>query len=307
MKLKIVSITVTYNGEKWIEGCLDSLLQSKIEVSPIVIDNASQDGTVKIIREKYPEIYLIQNRQNSGFAQMNNLGMRYALSQGADYVLLLNQDARIDSRMLDSMLNASSKHPQFGLLSPLHLDYEGQRIDPLFFNHIQDNVQLISDAFLRKTGQIYEVPFVNAAVWLLGRGIMEAVGGFDPLFFMYGEDSDFCRRARFLGFKVGIVPVALAYHKHLALGRGNSSIMNESNWIYSGLVYEFKNPANSFLWNLTRGIFAFVIGLERKLIVGDIRGFIAAFVSILKIANKILHIRHHYNLCKVKGNHWLRS
>ena len=92
---KIFVIIVTYKGNQWYERCFTSLRNSEYPVQTIVIDNASNDGTVEYIRENFPEIYLIESEENLGFGRANNIGMRYALDHGCDYVFLLNQDAWI--------------------------------------------------------------------------------------------------------------------------------------------------------------------------------------------------------------------
>lgn len=303
--MKIFSIIVSYNGERWIAKNLDSILHSRIKVYPIVVDNASQDDTIKVIKEKYPEIHLIEKEENLGFGKMSNLGIHYALSKGADYILLVNQDAKIDSFMLERMLTLLHGHPEFGIISPLNLDYEGKEIDAFFLNYISENPRLISDAILGRLQGIYEISFLNAAVWMLTRRFLEGVGGFDPLFFMYGEDTDLCRRARFHGYKIGVIPTALAYHWHMVNSREHLSIKNKSNWFFSGFVNKLKNPEHSFLRNLIGFIFACYVELERKLEIRDFKGFIATFYSILIIATKIFTIRKHYGQCKAKGCHWL--
>lgn len=303
--MRIFSIVVTYNGEKWIEKNLDSLGRSQVKVYSIVADNASEDNTVRIIKEKYPESYLIESKENLGFGQVSNIAIQYALSQGADYILLLNQDVMIDSLMLDTMLTLLHSYPEFGIVSPLHLDYEGTRVDQFFLNYIGENSQLISDAFLGKLQGIYELTFVNAAAWLLSRQLLEEVGGFDPLFFMYGEDSDFCRRTRFHGYKIGVVPTAFAYHWHMVNKREISSVRNQSNWIYSGFIYRLKDPKHSFLRNLIGVIFAFLVTFARRLRVLDFKGCIATIYSILKITARSFILHTHYNQCRTKGSHWL--
>ena len=93
MSVKLFVIIVTYKGQQWYDRCFGSLRRSSIPVTPVVIDNASSDGSVAYIREHFPESVVFEESENLGFAKANNIGMRYALDQGADYVLLLNQDA----------------------------------------------------------------------------------------------------------------------------------------------------------------------------------------------------------------------
>ena len=91
--MKLFVIIVTYKGKQWYDRCFTSLRESTLPVQTIVVDNASNDGSVEYIKEHYPEIHLIESEENLGFGKGNNLAIRYAYEHGCDYVFLLNQDA----------------------------------------------------------------------------------------------------------------------------------------------------------------------------------------------------------------------
>lgn len=82
--MKVNTIIVTYNGAQWIEKCLDSLHECKVKTHILIVDNASTDNTLSIIREKYPEVELIESAKNLGFGKANNIGLRKALDERAD-------------------------------------------------------------------------------------------------------------------------------------------------------------------------------------------------------------------------------
>jgi GT2 family glycosyltransferase len=242
---RVYAIIVSWNGAGWIREALESLRQSAFPVRIVVVDNASTDETVHIIRDLYPEVELLRQPSNLGFGKANNQGIRYALSQGADYVLLLNQDAKVDPATVGSLVNLLNEYPDFGILSPLHLDYQGTGIDPIFLKFIRNDVRLISDAFFGRLQGLYEVPFVPAAVWLLTRQVLEAVGGFDPIFFMYGEDRDFCDRVQFHGFKIGVAPKVLAYHWHdQRNGDTHRTFGTQCAILYATLLYDLTRPGH---------------------------------------------------------------
>ena len=121
----IYCVIVTYNGMQWMERCLSSLVQSTHPIIPVIIDNGSTDGTREYIETHYPQIPLMAQKTNLGFGQANNVGIRYSLSNGADYVLLLNQDAWIEKDMIDCLLSFADDN---SLISPLHIDLEFCRI-----------------------------------------------------------------------------------------------------------------------------------------------------------------------------------
>ena len=91
--MKVFVIIVTYKGKQWYDRCFSSLRESTIPVRMVVVDNTPGENDAEYIKSHYPEIHLIKTNENLGFGRANNLGMRYALDNGCDYVLLLNQDS----------------------------------------------------------------------------------------------------------------------------------------------------------------------------------------------------------------------
>ena len=209
--IEVFIIVVTYNSLPWIETCLRSCGDYKI----VIVDNNSSDQTISHIQSHFPKVHLLPQSKNLGFGQANNLGISYALKQGAEYIFLLNQDAYLQEGCIDILIEIHKKNTSYGILSPIHLNGQGNRLDRNFSNYVNyaANPDFYSDFILKKPlREIYEVPFVNAAGWLLSRDILEKVGGFDPIFFHYGEDDNYCQRARFHDFKIGVVPTVFLYH-----------------------------------------------------------------------------------------------
>lgn len=192
---KIFSIVVTYNGVFWILKCLSSLVNSGVKNHHIiVIDNQSQDDTVSVIKREFPSVQLLEPGENLGFGKANNLGMQLAMENYADFVFLLNQDAWVNKKMFQELLECSSNHPEFGILSPLQLDATGN-FDNQFSMYYKPTVS---------NSDVVEIDFVNASGWLVTASCFNRVGGFSPLFFHYGEDADYCNRVKYHGFKIGV-------------------------------------------------------------------------------------------------------
>jgi len=208
----IYSIVVTCNGIKWLDKCLGNLVNSTVSTKILVIDNKSTDGTPDKIRSKYPSIEVIETGQNLGFGKANNIGLARALNENADYVFLLNQDAWIEADTIEKLISAQSS--EYAILSPVHLNGIGDALDSNFANYLLNSLTpaIISDIYLNRVKDIYEMQYVNAAAWLLNMKCVEIVGGFDPSFFMYGEDSNYILRVKYYGFKIGICPSAKIYH-----------------------------------------------------------------------------------------------
>lgn len=213
---KVYCIIVTYNGMQWIDRCLQSLQKSIHSVSIIVIDNGSKDETFNYIKTHYHGVILIAAERNLGFGQGNNLALKFALKNNADYFFLLNQDAWIKNDTITKLIAAHHQYPQYGIISPVHLNGAGNDFDEHFFNYLthSDVKNLLLNSVLNKhiTTSLIDSPFINAAAWFITKECMHKVGGFDPIFFHYGEDDNYGQRTRYKGFKIGILLSTVIYH-----------------------------------------------------------------------------------------------
>lgn len=216
MKITFV-IVVTYNGINWIEKCLQSIRQCihyGTLTHIIVIDNCSTDSTCEFIKNNFPEIVLVQNSENIGFGGANNVGIKLALDKSADYVFLLNQDAWIEDMAIDKLINVAEQNKEYGIISPLHLNGVGDKLDSGFRKYLNTYCpNLLEDLLLANIMKsIYPINFVNAAAWLISRSTIERIGLFDKTFFHYGEDDNYVHRCHFYNLKVGIVPNVKIFH-----------------------------------------------------------------------------------------------
>lgn len=196
---------------QWIERCL----QCCAAYPTVVVDNNSTDGTVAFIKSNFPSVQLFEETANLGFGQANNKGISWALRHGYSNVFLLNQDAYLEANCLETLQTVSDQHPDYGILSPIHLNGKGDQLDQRFATHVsfKKNPVFISDVVLGHPKQnVYALPFVNAAAWWITKKCLDTVGGFDPLFFHYGEDDNYCQRVLYHGFKIGIVPDSFIRH-----------------------------------------------------------------------------------------------
>ena len=205
--MKTLVIIVSYNFERWIEKNLESLRRSKYPVDTIVIDNSSRDNTVARIREEYPEVRLIVNNENKGFGKANNQGIEIALAKEYDAVFLMNQDAWIEPDTIDRLVEVCKEHPNYGIISPVHLTGKGDSLDSGFAHYTK-----VQELSMLPKGNLVDSKFVNAAFWFIPITILKNIGGFCPLFYHYGEDVDFVNRLLFHGYKIGYCPQSLAHH-----------------------------------------------------------------------------------------------
>lgn len=197
MQKKVFIIIVTYNGERWIQKNLESLQQSIYPVRTIVIDNNSSDETVSLVKS-FPNVQFILSNENLGFGKANNVGIKEALNQEADYVFLLNQDAYIFPETIGNLILEAEKNNDFGILSPMHFSGDNTTLDENFKTYLSRKTNMVSE-------NIVEVPFVNAAAWLIPKAVIDKVGLFEPMFSHYGEDRNYTYRVLFHGFKSVVV------------------------------------------------------------------------------------------------------
>ena len=188
---------------RWLEKCIGSVRSSTVPADIIAIDNGSTDGSVEWMHKHGVEV--VSNSTNLGFGAANNIGMKRALEEGYSYVYLLNQDAWLEPDTLEQLLKGFESS-RFGILSPIQNDASGRKMDRQFAKRCKKYIRG------HKGEPVVEVPFVMAAHWMISRGCMMQTGGFSPAFPMYGEDDNYIDRARWFGWRCGVVPTAKAVH-----------------------------------------------------------------------------------------------
>lgn len=210
---------------KWIDRCLSCLSQSTIPVKTIVIDNGSTDSTTDYIQRNYSEVELHIMDHNLGFGQANNFGIKIALENHCDFVYLLNQDAYVYPDMFEELLKTyfeAISNLNVGIISPLHLYRDGEHFDFQFKGYMYNIApNMTEDALLSRIKPYYEVEGVPAAGWLLPRKTLENIGGFDPIFFHYGEDHNYFQRTKYHGMMTIVVPSAKMIHDRDGFGNVN--------------------------------------------------------------------------------------
>lgn len=287
----ICTIVVTYNAEDWIEPCLKSLEGSSYPSTVIVVDNASTDSTVERIKQEFGDVELICSDENMGFGRANNCAIERALRSQAKYVFLLNQDAKVNNDCLEKLIECAEKYNDYGILSPMHLSYEGDEVDPHFVGYLNGTTpNVYSDLLFSRLQEIYDATFLPAAAWLVRLEALEKVGGFDPLFFMYGEDCDLCRRMSARNFRIGLVPKAYAYHFHGGPGGGQPTVGEIARDTYWQVVLWLKDPKTPFFKTLinifreyTPKLLHKAIYLEFAGVYGIVRGLTQAIIKLPKI------------------------
>lgn len=286
--MKVSVIIVSYNFEQWITRCLDSLRASTTPLSVIVVDNASSDKTVEIIRQQYPEVYLIETGANLGFGRANNIGIEYAIKQGAEYCFLLNQDAWIDQQTIEVLVSLSQEYISHGVLSPVHLNGRGDELDFGFatYSGLKSKEELASIA-----DELITTRFVNAAFWMIPTKVLKVVGGFSPLFYHYGEDIDFINRLTYHGYLLGYSPNVFGCHDRENRLVTRAAIIR-SEWVY--LLSEYANVNYPFYKAFGFGVLASV----KKSLIALKKGELNNVIAFTKITAKLL--AHTYSVLSTR-------
>ena len=225
--MNIYSVIVTYNAMRrnWISKCLGSLQQSTVPIVAVVVDNASSDGTGECIAADFPDAVWLPQEENLGFGRANNVGIKYALEHGADYILLLNQDATVKEDAVEIMCKVSDGQ---SVVSPVQLNGDASRLDTLFkYVLLQAENFLIDDLLIKESAnESYDNGKYAAACWLLPVNVIKKVGGFNPLFFQYSEDYNYLCRVRYHHFKTMLATRAFMCHDRNV--HGSNSIFSKS-------------------------------------------------------------------------------
>ncbi|MGN1277079.1 MAG: glycosyltransferase [Floccifex sp.] len=257
-KNNVLVIIVTFNAMKWINRCLNSLLQSDESVDVFIIDNGSTDGTQDYIKSNYHSCIFIQNSINSGFGQANNVGLKYAINKGYKYAYLLNQDAWIFNDTISVLVSIMEAHHEYAIISPLQVEANLNRLDNNFIKYscsYESNPNIISDFLLNKSRDLYDVQFVMAAHWLVSIDVIKHIGIFSPSFPHYREDNNLIDRALFHGYKVGIATKAKAVHDR---EKREVSIEKEMYLLYTIVILKMSDPTTNY--KLIFNSFSFIKG-----------------------------------------------
>jgi GT2 family glycosyltransferase len=198
----VVTVIVTWNGLHDTLECLQALRRSTYTNNRIVlVDNASSDGTVDTVQRYFPEVHLIANATNTGYVHANNQGIAWALDHGADWILLLNNDVRMEPDTLAEMVRVGQDTPGVGIVGPVMqrtlrpdlLDLGGD----LDFRWGRVLLRRYTAALNGRA--VLPIDYVWGCALMVRREVVEAVGGLEPVYVAYFEDAELCLRAAQMG------------------------------------------------------------------------------------------------------------
>jgi len=227
--LRPYTITVNWNRADDTVQCVSSILDGNPGTEVIVVDNGSKDGSVSILRQRFPRLEILENQENQGYAKGVNRGIRLALERGATHLLIINNDAVARPSMVRELLEAFDRHPQAGIVGP-KIFYYGT--DVIWFNggHFNHIFGLSTHPLMdrRDDGddREREVDFITGCTMMVKAEVFADVGLFDEDFEIYAEDLDLCLKAKSRGYGSWLIPGALAEHKvSISTGVAGSNLM----------------------------------------------------------------------------------
>ncbi|HET7098723.1 MAG TPA: glycosyltransferase family 2 protein [Patescibacteria group bacterium] len=246
---KILVIILSWNRKKDTLETLASLSKSIVKgftLEILVVDNASTDGTPDKIKKLYPKVHIIINYKNLGFAEGNNIGMKYGLKNGFDYIALLNDDTVVDSNLIKKIFEEHQKNKKAGAISPkiyfaegfeFHKNrykesdkgnviwYAGGVID---WKNIYGSNNGVDEVDRGQFNETQETDFTTGCFVMYKEKVLEKVGLYDKQYFAYMEDMDHAQRIKMSGWKVLYSPKGYLWHKVSQ----SSSIGSELNDYY---------------------------------------------------------------------------
>lgn len=240
-------IILNWNGRDDTVECLSSL--QKIDqdvVNIIVVDNGSVDDSIEAITSEFPYVHLIKTGENLGYAGGNNVGIRYALDSGAEYILILNNDTYLDRNTIARLLEYDRSTESHCVIGPV-IFYSQPRSTVWFGGAVWNTEKLTFDFPLQdERGELlpvepYRTDYVCGAAMFFHRSITETIGLLDERFFLVWEESDWCLRARRAGIKCMIVPSSRIWHKVGASFGTESSPLREYYSYRNRLLWAEKN------------------------------------------------------------------
>lgn len=252
--LDLSIVIVSYNTRALVLDCLSAVFESAgvITFEVILVDNNSQDGTVKVIEHQYPTVQLIVNNQNRGFSKAVNQALEISCGR---YLLMLNSDTRLQPHALEHMITCLDRGPDIGAVGCKQWTEDGRMYQSCFpFPSVRDHLTyaaLFRTCAPRLQGvlasnraidcsQSQDVDWINGACLMVRRDLMKACGGLDEGYFMYFEDIDLCRVFRQKGYRIRHVADADVTH---LIGRSGERHREQLNlvWEFSRIRYVEKH------------------------------------------------------------------
>jgi GT2 family glycosyltransferase len=234
---------LNYNGLKWLPGLLESLHKdSDREVRLYLVDNGSMDGSVDYVYRHHPDVAVIALGKNLGYGAAYTASMPQAFADGCDWVCLQNSDTLVTPGWLEPLRRAAAADSRIGIMGPVFWKWESNEPNYYMQGRCREMIPFMADAAHAPVDR----DWIEGSSFFISRECHKQLGGFDPLYFMYWEDAEYCRRARLRGWRVVVVPGSIC--RHFA---GGSAVVKGRSFplLRNHLLYVMSDPAHGFVRN----------------------------------------------------------
>ncbi|HEY8515152.1 MAG TPA: glycosyltransferase family 2 protein [Candidatus Binatia bacterium] len=279
---RVAVVVLDWNGGEDALACVASVLESRYRPLDVwLVDNASRAPVLEEARRRHPELRTIANPRNLGYAGGNNVGIRAALEEGAQYVLVLNNDARAEPDTIAEMVAVARRDPKIAAVGAKVLRLDDPTRLWMAWGEVtyrQSLVRLVGED--APDGPQFDVErdvdWVSGAAILLARPALEAIGLFDEEFFAYHEEVDWCASARERGFRVVYAPRAVVRHRGESSSGGRSFVSRKQYLTARNMVrFVRKHASRAQRWRFAAFVAATLpLSYLRRLPRGEAEGVV---------------------------------
>ncbi len=227
MRQNLTIIVLTYNSAHIVEKCLQKINFEKYRV--VVVDNASCDNGVELIKKKFPQTKIIKLEKNVGYGNGNNVALRRVKTE---FALVLNPDAMILENDIETVLDAMKKNEEVAIAGPLILrnfPVSKKEIDE-WRQRIEKDGMTVKNCYIKKISDGFDSHFISGSCIFLRMSVFQKLGFFDKRIFMFYEDNELCRRSKINGYKNLIVLDAHAFHAEASSSKKCLKTTFKRNW-----------------------------------------------------------------------------
>ncbi|MFZ0929918.1 MAG: glycosyltransferase family 2 protein [Syntrophobacteraceae bacterium] len=245
-----VSIVIPfYNGDEFIDTCLKSLsLGSCAKADKIIVNNSDKPTEIHNIAASYENITVIDAKPRIGFGRACNDGAKICVDRGAQYIIFLNQDSIVHEDLLVELIKPLEESDDLIVTAPIHYDYNFSSIERGFIaGYLTRCPALFYDALNHQLRNRYKIDCISGACFAIRSEFINRYGLFDPVYFMYWEDDDLCRKIRHLKYDIALVPGAKIAHRN-HVGESYNDMKKVEMWMrHSKFIYDLKDINILFL------------------------------------------------------------
>ncbi|MCK4614324.1 MAG: glycosyltransferase family 2 protein [Thermoplasmata archaeon] len=291
-------MTLNWNRKHDTEECVNALLEMNYpNFEIVVVDNGSEDGSVDHLKEKLGDkIHIVANGKNLGYADGFNSGINYVMEREANYILILNNDTKIDKNALTELVKTAESDPKIGFVSgkvyhfnkPNVIQTVGKLTDPITLVGAHVGANEMDEG---QYDEIRDYDFIDDVFLLVRWEVIEKVGGYDSNFFLYFEETDWCARVRRAGYRIVFAPAAKIWHKGSMSSGGGTNPVNTFWLARNRYPFIGRNGSpkqwnhfllKNFFYQIPMTVFVRAVKGKFNILVSYIKGNLSGLIWVLR-------------------------